>query len=147
MTPPKLSPLVAEATRREWRELGFFYDRDDTAKEWRLTGSHEGLMAFAKLLADYSAEPSNVGLSEHDHFGPHMYLEVMTWDRPDITSHAIQGTLADLGRLADIVDASLKTVMSDRIVIREEYAPGAEYALVLEVREWPFDPSSLDPQL
>ena len=36
-------------TREEWRELGFFYDRDDDAKEWRLRGSRDGLRRFARL--------------------------------------------------------------------------------------------------
>ena len=28
-----------EATRRAWRALGFFCDRNDAAKEWRIVGS------------------------------------------------------------------------------------------------------------
>jgi hypothetical protein len=127
--------------------LGFFYDLDDETKEWRLTGSRKGLMAFSRLLADYSAKPSNDSLSEHDHFGPHMYLEVMTWDKANITSHAIEGTLADIARLAGIVERSLDLVQSGRIFIREEYTPDAEYSIVLDVREDGFDPASLDPQL
>jgi hypothetical protein len=127
--------------------IGLFYDRDVEAKEWRLTGSREGLLSFSRLLADYSAQPSNDSPSEHDHFGPHMYLEVMTWDKPNITSHAIAGTLADIRRLASIVEKGLGQVQSGLFVIREEYAPGAEYAIVLDVREDGFDPATLDPQL
>ena len=32
-----------EAIRREWRELGFFYDRNDSAKAWLIRGSRAGL--------------------------------------------------------------------------------------------------------
>jgi len=41
------SEATNNATRREWRELGFFYDRDDENKVWRLTGSRAGLLRFA----------------------------------------------------------------------------------------------------
>jgi hypothetical protein len=34
------------STREEWRNLGFSYDRDDAAKEWRLRGSRDGLLAL-----------------------------------------------------------------------------------------------------
>jgi hypothetical protein len=147
MTPPKLSSLAAEATRRAWRELGFFYARDEQAKEWRLTGSREGLLGFATLLAEYSADPVNDSLSEHEHFGPYMYLEVMTSAKPDITGHAIEGTVGDIGRLAEILEGVLRTADAGRLVIRDEYAPGADYSIVLVVKRWPFDPASLDPQL
>jgi hypothetical protein len=147
MKRPTLSPLAAEATRREWRALGFFYDRDDQTKEWRLTGSREGLTAFVALLANYSADTSKDTLSEHEHFGPHMYLEVVTSDKPNLTGHGIEGTLADIGRLSEIVATSLGAGQLGRMVIRNEYAPGAEYSLVLDIRGWPFDPASLDPQL
>jgi hypothetical protein len=70
---------VKDDTRREWRELGFFYDRDDVSKEWRLVGSREGLRHFAGLLRAYVADPRNEMKSEHEHYGPYMYLEVMTW--------------------------------------------------------------------
>ncbi len=30
-------------TKREWRELGFFYDRDERAKRWRIVGSASGV--------------------------------------------------------------------------------------------------------
>jgi len=35
------SEAVNEATRRQWRDLGFFYDRDDAAKSWRIVGTAE----------------------------------------------------------------------------------------------------------
>ncbi len=41
------SAKINEMTQREWRELGYFYDRDDSAKEWRLIGSKAGLRQFA----------------------------------------------------------------------------------------------------
>jgi hypothetical protein len=104
-------------------------------------------MAFAGLLAAYGAEPSNATLSAHEHFGPHMYLEVMTSDHPNITEHAIEGSVDDICRLAELVESALRSGHHGRICIRDEYAPGAAYSLVLDVKAWPFDPASLDPQL
>lgn len=37
------SEATNEATRRAWRELGFFCDRNDAAKEWRIVGSVKDL--------------------------------------------------------------------------------------------------------
>jgi hypothetical protein len=59
-----------EATRSEWRELSFFYDRDDVAKEWRIVGSVKGLQKFSAAMRDYASNPANDSLSEHEHFGP-----------------------------------------------------------------------------
>ena len=69
---------INEMTQREWRELGFFYDRDDDAKEWRLIGSKEGLRQFAHSMQEYAANPGNDLISEHEHFGPYGYLKVGT---------------------------------------------------------------------
>ena len=37
------SEAANEATRRAWRELGFFCDRNDATNEWRIVGSVKGL--------------------------------------------------------------------------------------------------------
>ena len=55
--------------------LGFFYDRDDASKEWILVGSRAGLQRFADLLHAYVADPRHETLSEHEHYGPYMYLD------------------------------------------------------------------------
>jgi len=135
-------------TRSEWRELGFFYERDDNSKEWLLVGSRRGLARFCDLLRSYVADPRSTVKSEHEHYGPYMYLEFMTWDEAGIDEHSIHGTLIDLERLAELVDAKAARLQpGDRIRIREEYASTSQYALVLHLREESFDPSSLDPSL
>ena len=63
-----------KATRREWRALGFFYDRDDVGRKWRLIGSRAGLLRFKEALLRYAADPRNAGISEHEHFGPYSTL-------------------------------------------------------------------------
>lgn len=142
------SDATNETTRREWRELGFFYHRDDQQKIWKLIGSRSGLLRFRDALLEYTDDPSNDNKSEHDHYGPYCYLEIMTWPEPGIDDHAIRGSLADLKRLAAIVEGRLGVAQpGEAICIREEFAANAPYALILEVREDGFDPAEADPLL
>jgi hypothetical protein len=139
---------LIENTRKEWRELGFFYERDDEAKEWRLIGSRDGLMRFRDLLLVYAANPQNEQQSEHEHFGPYWSLEVMTWPEAGFDDHAIRGTLSDIRRLAGILEAKLTNAQSgSRLRIRDEFANSSPYALVLNVREDGFDPAAADARL
>ena len=142
------SEEVNEATRKEWRDLGFFYDRDDDRNEWRLVGSHSGLLKFRDLLLRYVGNPRNAANSEHDHYGPYMYLEIMTAAQPGIDRHAIYGALQDLRRLASVVETKLKNTRAGSLVrIDEEFARDCGYSLLLDIREENFDPASADPEL
>jgi hypothetical protein len=130
----------------DWRQLGFFYDRDDATKRWVLVGSRAGLLRFGTVLREYVADARNQILGEHEHYGPYMHLKIMTWHSPGMDRHAIHGSLRDLTRLASIVeDAVAGMEPGESRHIREEYAVGAEYELVLELREDGFDPWSVDP--
>src|SRR5947209_7796084 len=137
-----------EATRREWRELGFYYDRDDDAKVWKLTGSRRGLLGFRDALPKYVADPRKATISEEEHYGPYKYLEVMTWPEPGFDGHAIRGSLQDLLRLADLIDTKLDTALAGTsVLIRDEFSINSPYSLILELRDDEFDPSDADPQL
>jgi hypothetical protein len=139
------NPQIDEMTRREWRELGFFYDRNDVAREWLLVGSKAGLQRFAKLLFEYASDPRHDLQSEHDHYGPYLYLKIMTWPDAGMDENAIFGTLSDLHRLANVVEQAIGHAQSDETVrIRDEYVSGAEYSLVLSVKADDFDPASVD---
>ncbi len=139
------SEATNRATRREWRELGFFYDRDDGNKVWILTGSRAGLLRFRDALLSYVADPRNASDSEHEHYGPYSYLEVMTSPNPGFDHHAIHGRVADLARLSALIVAKLATARpGSTIRIREEFAPDSPYALVLDLREDGFDPAAAD---
>ena len=145
MTP---SEATNAATRQEWRDLGFFYDIDDAAHRWRLVGSRTGLREFSKLLRAYCRNPRNATAIEHDHFGPYMYLKVMTWPDAGVDKASIHGTIDDLQRLAQIVDAAIeKATPDDTIAVAQRFAPGSEYELVLEIKTEGFDPAEADPCL
>ena len=142
------SEATNEHIRREWRELGFYYDSDDNEKKWRLVGSRVGLKKFEKALLGYVANPMNIQQSEHEHYGPYMYLEVMTWPGAGIDGHSIHGSLDDLRRLAGLINKLLHSVRpGDRFVIGPEYSPAAEYSIHFEVMEDGFDPAAADPDL
>ena len=142
------SDAVNEKTREEWRALGFFYDVDDEAKVWTLVGSRAGLLCFRDALRAYVADPRNALESEHEHYGPYMYLKVMTWPEAGFDNNAIRGPLADLARLAALVEGNLAAAQPGSTVrIHDEFAADSPYTLVLEVREDSFDPATSDPLL
>jgi hypothetical protein len=142
------SDATNEATRQEWRDLGFFYDRDDEAKRWQLKGSRAGLLRFRDVLRSYAADPRNEPKSEHEHYGPYGYLEVMTWPEAGFDDHAIRGSLADIARLATVIENKLAAALPGATIrIREEFAADSPYELVLEVQEDGFDPASADQAL
>jgi len=143
------SEATNERTKQEWRELGFFYDRDDEGRSWKFVGSKEGLLSFARALRSYaSATRGNDSPGEHQHYGPYWYLTVTTWTEAEITDRGICGPLEDLTRLAGVIEATIAEAQpGSSILIGDEYATRSSYALVLEVMEDGFDPSTADPEL
>lgn len=143
-----LTEATNAATRREWRELGFFYEVDDGVREWHLVGSPNGLSAFPDLIRSYCRRPLHDARSEHDHYGPYMYLKIMTWPQAGIDRDSIHGTIEDLERLASLIEHRLRSATpGDRISIAEAFTPACEYGLVLEVKSEGFDPAEADPCL
>ena len=139
------SEAVNQATRREWRELGFFYDRDEQAKAWRIVGTAAGLKAFADLVHAYASDPKHDALSEHQHFGPYMYLEIGTCREPEITDHWIAGPRTALGALALEIERTIPELpIGGAVSLRQAFASSAVYDLVLERRAEPFDPAGED---
>ena len=136
-----------EATRRDWRERGFYYERDDGTKTWRLLGTRHGLLSFAASLKDYATDENKRQISEHEHFGPYWYLEVGTWHTPEITDHWIAGPLESIAALANHVETELTVARPPATIrIRENFAPGSPYEFQFEVQPEGFDPAFADPQ-
>jgi hypothetical protein len=134
-----------ERIRQLWRALGFFCELDEQKRVWTLTGSRKGLLYFPDLLLGYVADPQNAKERSEQHYGPYGSLEVMTWPDAGFDANAIRGSIDDLTRLAELVEAKLATAEpGESIKIREEYAEQSPYSLVLEVRPDGFDPASTD---
>lgn len=145
---PKPSAATNEATRREWRLLGFHYHRDHGLRRWLITASRAGLRKLCELLRAYAADPRNTAISEHEHLGPYSYLELMTWPDALIDHHAICGAPKDFERLATLIEETTAGLTpGSAIELAKAYAPASPYELRLELREDSFDPASADPQL
>jgi hypothetical protein len=144
----KLSDHAAEITRQEWRDFGLYYISDEASKEWHLHGSSLGLLGFTKILDSYATNPANVGQSEHEHLGPHMYFTLTSWPVARLDDRGIWGLPQDFHRLANYLRIALASAMPDQVLlVKEQYTPAAEYVLFLHVEQDFFDPASLDPQL
>jgi len=141
------SSAIDEATRRDWRGLGFYYERDDDSKTWRLLGTRDGLLGIAASLKAYAADENKKQESEHEHFGPYWYLEVGTWHTPEITEHWIAGPLESIDALASRVHTELIGAQPPATIrIRDMFAPSSPYEFQLEVQLEGFDPALADPQ-
>jgi hypothetical protein len=139
------SEAAKEATRRAWRALGFFCDRNDSTKEWRIVGSVKGSRKFASEIRKYASNPANDRISEYQHFGPSMNLEVGTWHQAEITDQWIAGPVTELLRLATLVEQSVQpNVVGQRIALRSNFSPLSPYELIFDVRDDAFDPALAD---
>ncbi|MEO8908865.1 MAG: hypothetical protein ABI408_01385 [Gemmatimonadaceae bacterium] len=144
--PPKPPPqLTDEQIEQQWRKLGFFCECDNQAKTWTHTGSRAGLLYFPDLLLGHVNDPRYAEDGAREHYGPYGSLEIMTYPEPGFDSHVMRGSLIDFARLAELVEGKLATAEAGSpIKIREEYAHGSPYTLVLDIRPDDFDPASAD---
>ena len=137
-----------QATIEEWAELGFFYDVDDEKKEWVFIGSKNGLESFPKLLEAYAADRRNAKVSVHEHYGPYMYLKIITLEEPEVDPSFIGGPLQDIAKLAVLFKEHLAASgVGDQFEIGQEFCPDAEYRIVAQVRENSFHPAMADAAL
>lgn len=125
-----------------------YFDFDDEKLCWKIQGSKKGINKFCQLLIKYAHNDLNKPISEHQHYGPYLYLKFVTWDEPKITSDAIFGSLDDFIRLSDMIRKSLtKTVPNSSFIICNEYASNAEASILIQITDDEFDPASADEQL
>lgn len=138
--------VINELTRQEWRKLGFYYERSQSY--WLFIGSRAGLQGFCKLLREYVLNPEKVEVGSHAHYGPYVYLQVITWEKPYIADHGIFGRLSDLEVLAVLIEKKLnETSSGNSFAIDREYSEENHLTLKFELREDGFDPSHADPSL
>ncbi|MDT0556208.1 hypothetical protein [Patiriisocius hiemis] len=131
----------------EWRNLGFYYDRDDRidVNQWRFYGSKKGFQNFVSLLEKYTNNPQNEIISEHGHFGPYSYLKIMTWDKPVITEDYIAGTIQDLKNLQQIIADKLSTSRPGQTFnIDKDYGQDNTITAKFFVMSDDFDPYTMD---
>jgi hypothetical protein len=137
--------ITEEQIKQKWRELGFFCELDDQKRTWTLSGSRAGLLFFPDLLLGYVNDPENAKDGNQKHYGPYGSLDIMTYPEAGFGANAIRGSLMDLTRLAELVEAKLASAQAgESVQIREEFAADSRYTLVLDVRADGFDPASAD---
>lgn len=143
-----ISNETKNQTIKDWQDLGFYYDLNEEARVWFFIGSKNGLRKFTKLLKKYTSNPENKKISEHDHYGPYMYLKVMTWAESGIDENGIFGKLSDLKELGKLIEYKLENANEGtEFIIKNEYSENAEFSLHFFVKEDGFDPASIDPAL
>jgi len=137
--------MTEDQIKQGWRKLGFFCEVDAEKRLWTLTGSRAGLLYFPDLLLGYVNDPQNAADRERKNFGPYGSLEIMTYPDAGIDGHSIRGSLSALTHLAELVEQKLTLAEpGDQIKIREDFAPGSPFALLLDVRADGFDPAAAD---
>lgn len=140
-----LSPEMKAAVREEWRKLGFFYDRDDDTKTWKIVGDRKGIERFIQEVTRFTSDPRNERPSEHEHLGPYLYLKLMSWPENRIDEQGIAGPLSELQRMAfTIREGLLRAADAQKIFLRQSFAPNSEYELCIELRPGAFDAAGED---
>ena len=145
-----MSPSEAtnQATRAEWRDLGFYYERGEEPPCWQFVGSRSGLHGLVRCLGEYIRDPRNEAISEHEHYGPYMYFKITTWDEAEIGDDGVRGTLGDLARLRELIEERLRAaVPGQSFTIGPEYAASVSYPLRFDVQQDGFDLAAADRNL
>lgn len=142
------SDATNQSTVEEWEELGFFYDVDDENKQWIFIGSRSGLSNFPRLLSNYVADSRNEMISEHEHYGPYMYLKVVTLEVPEIGGRYIGGPLQSLAKLGELFEKKLSSsTVGYSFQIGPEFCDNPEYRIGVIVKEDGFHPAMADAGL
>lgn len=137
--------LTEDQIKQGWRKLGFFCEVDATQRVWIMTGSRAGLLYFPDLLLGYVNDPQNAADGSRQFYDPYGSLEIMTYPDAGFDGHAIRGSLAALTHLAELVEQRLAVAEAgEQIRIREDFAPGSPFSLLLDVRPDGFDPAAAD---
>ena len=145
-TPSASAPSMTEdQIKQGWRRLGFFCEVDAEKRVWILTGSRPGLLYFPDLLLGYVNDPQNATDGSKQHYDPYGSLEIMTYPDAGFDSHSIRGSLAALTHLAELIEQKLAVAEpGEQIKIREDFAAGSPFSLLLDVRADGFDPAAAD---
>jgi hypothetical protein len=137
--------MTEDQIKQGWRKLGFFCELDTEKRLWTLTGSRAGLLYFPDLLLGYVNDPQNAKDGSRQNYDPYGSLEIMTYPEAGFDSHAIRGSVSALTHLAELVEQKLAVAEpGEQIKIREDFAPGSPFGLLLDVRADGFDPAAAD---
>lgn len=137
---------IAHSVISEWRDLGFYYDFNEGINQWQFYGSKKGLQSFVNLINDYIQDERNNTLFKHEHYGPYMYLKIITLENEAIIyEDAIGGSISDLSKLKDIISYKItNTNTGQTFSIHNDYGKNNSANTKFFVMEDTFDPASMD---
>jgi hypothetical protein len=132
--------------RENWREIGFYYQRDDVSLIWQIIGSRAGLKRLCGTLKTYVRDfDAHVRTGDRGLTGPYKYLKVVNWHMASILRDGIYGPLESIQGLATTIEEKLNLHNpGECFIIDEEYSDVNAYKLELVVREDEWDPSNVD---
>ncbi|MBT1449790.1 hypothetical protein KJ365_02775 [Glaciecola sp. XM2] len=141
----KLSDKIADLTREEWKNLGFYYISDQANEKWELHGSRTGLSNLCNLLRKFASENREYG--DHEHLMPHWYLTFTSLEDFSINKRDIGGKPEQLMRFANFFEKEVSDCRQGATVTVPKDAFNTDYEITFTVHRDNFDPSSKDPQL
>jgi hypothetical protein len=128
----------------DWRKLGVWYDYTPS-DGWILRGSRSGIGRFVETLLAYAANPRNAEVGEHEHYGPFMYLKVVTHPSSEINSHGIYGRPEDVRTFAALLrERVAKAVAGESIEVSKTYSPASDTPFTVWLEHDFFDPAVYD---
>jgi hypothetical protein len=140
------SEKTRQAMTRDWRKLGFYYEVNELKRRWEFRGSRAGLAKLGKALVDYAEKHDENCDSEHEHYGPYMYLKLVTRDEMAFTKQGIEGPAEKIGELGRAIVKRVERLRAPATVVMDSSVEGG-YTLALMVLEDGFDPASADEAL
>ncbi len=141
----KLKGKVAELTRQEWNDLGFYYSSNDDVKRWDLFGTTKGLERLSEELGHFTKKDEVYGA--HEHLLPHWYLTIEFDESPDINKRGIVGRKQDLIILRDYIVKNIPSLSVDSSFSVHDCFDATSYEMYFHIQNDDFDPSSMDWQL
>lgn len=142
----KYSEKTRQATIRDWRKLGFYYEVNELKRRWEFKGSREGLTKLGEALSTYAKKHDEYCDSDHEHYGPYMDLKVMTRGEMAFTKQGIEGPAGKIGELGRAIVKHAAGLEPVATVLIDSPKEGG-YTLALMVQEDGFDPASADADL
>jgi hypothetical protein len=137
-----------EAIKEEWRNLGYYFEKNKSERKWVFTSSKNGIKKLINQIIDFTQKEGNIEIGEHDHWGPYGDLKIMTTRVPEITIEYIGGSFSSLRELAYQIKQRLEIVNhNESFCIQEENKNAMSAGLEFRIKDDDYDPASADIQL
>lgn len=132
--------------REDWRELGFYYHRNNALQRWDIFANQQGFLRLAEELQEYAQSLGKI-MGEHDHIEPDWSLTLTTSAHYFINDRGIYGTAADFEALATHIVDTVSHLHAGQVhIINAPKVDVYSYALYLLLQDDDFDAASMMPR-